>query len=130
MTTRYQTTEYNRHARLASTVRDVYSWARHFCPTHVEIRANLTRQVYDTRDYRKLTPYYRGKLSGLIECLAESLYRADVVWQLYVDGIPRTSNEISAMRQSGDENVWARVEGAHVWAWNPTKLFSTKDKVA
>mgnify|MGYP001613078948 CR=1 FL=1 len=128
--TRYQTTEYNRHARLASTVRDVYASGHAFAWTHETERAEMARRVYSTRDYAKLTPYYCGKIAGLRECLADQRYQRDLKWQLYLDGEPCTSAEISAKREAGDAGVWDRVEGAHVWAHKPECFYSTRDRVS
>src|SRR3990167_6814000 len=93
--TRYQTTEYNRYSRVALAVHDAYSCARSFGWTHEELRSRLSERVYQTRDYAKLTPYYRGKLAGLTECLMDAQYRHDLKWQLFLDGAPVTSNEVS-----------------------------------
>lgn len=36
-------------------------------------------------------------------------------WQLYLDGNPVTSAQISAKREAGDEDVWLRIKGRHEW---------------
>lgn len=48
--------------------------------------------------------------------LRDFMWNFEAKWQLFLDGEPVTSAEISAKREAGDEDVWKRVSGYHVWA--------------
>lgn len=50
---------------------------------------------------------------------------AFVRWQLRVDGEFTTIDEISARRQAGDEDIWKRVEGAHIWNHKPENTYDS-----
>lgn len=45
-------------------------------------------------------------------------------WRLRVDGKFVTSDEICEQRAAGDEDIWMRVEGAHVWNHKPERAFN------
>jgi hypothetical protein len=120
--TKYSQTEYNRHKRVMAGVRDLWSQARAFkltCDAVIEAHRALT----ESHDYKRLTPYYRGFVNGAYHTLWDAHWRDAVRWQLYVDGNPRTSEEISAMREAGDVDVWQRVTGAHIYK-DGGKLFN------
>lgn len=47
--------------------------------------------------------------------LRDFMWNFEAKWQLFLDGEPVTSAQVSVKRE-GDENVWKRVTGYHVWA--------------
>jgi hypothetical protein len=117
--TKYQTTEYNRSERVLCTLREVYSFARHFHQTHQQLRDECKRRIYDTPDYAKLTPYYRGVFDGTRRALGDALYQRDLEWRLYLDGVLVRSEDVPDGR-------WCDTRGGeHVWREAPDKLFST-----
>jgi hypothetical protein len=119
MSTRYQTTEYNRAERMVSRMRDIYSSAQIFHMTHRQLLDTMTEKVYSTQDYRKLKPYYRGYLAGVQRILAYNLYRYHLEWRVRLDGKLVKSEEVP-------KGEWSRVQmGEHVWKDAPDKLFST-----
>jgi hypothetical protein len=62
-----------------------------------------------------LTVTQKRDLTARAWALRDWLWATEATWQLYVDGIPLTSNEISDRRAAGDENIWLRVKGRHEW---------------
>lgn len=118
--TRYQTTEYNRSERLLRRLRDIYGCAKSFHLSHREILDDLGTKIYATRDYAKLTPYYRGVFHGWRSALADGLYDY-LEWRVYLDSRLVTSAQVPA-------GEWGRVcGGEHVWKAAPDRLFSTPE---
>jgi hypothetical protein len=62
-----------------------------------------------------LTPTQKEELTNYTWGIRDHYHQTEPHWQLFVDGVPRTSEEISAMREAGDETVWHRVKGLTVW---------------
>lgn len=116
--TRYETTEYNRSERVLSKLQDIYSAARVYHSTHAQILERLGAEVYRSRDWEKLTPYYRGMYHGALRILAKGLYR-DLAWRVYLDGALVKSEDVPKGR-------WCDVvadKGAHVWTDAPERVF-------
>jgi hypothetical protein len=121
--TRYQTTEYNRAERVLARLRDIYSSARHFHFTHEQLMAALDRDIYKTRDWEKLTPYYRGMYAGMSRALRDRMWQCDLVWLLYFEGRLVKSEDVPKGR-------WCDVRGgAHVWRDAPDKIHSDAPEV-
>lgn len=55
----------------------------------------------------------RAKLHTVLWALREYSVLCHARWQLWLDGAPCTSEEISAEREAGDEGAWYRVKGRH-----------------
>jgi len=60
-----------------------------------------------------VTNYDRGRLAAANWALREYSVLTHARWQLYLDDVPVTSDEISAKRAAGDEDAWLRVKGRH-----------------
>jgi hypothetical protein len=119
--TKYATTEYNRGERVLSRLRDIYDCARSFHSTHAEILTRLDEKIYKTRDWEKLTPYYRGMFAGTHRALRDCLYRYALAWRVRLDGALVDSKDVPAGR-------WSDVRmGAHVWADAPDKVFDARE---
>lgn len=117
---RYSLTEYNRSQRLLARLRDIYGCVKSFHLSHAEILADLGAKVYATKDWAKLTPYYRGFFAGVRATLADGLYE-HLEWRVYLDGRLIPSAQVPA-------GEWGRVNGGeHVWKAAPDRLFSTPE---
>jgi hypothetical protein len=117
--TRYAITEYNRSERVLARLRDIYDCARSFHSTHAQILAALDAKIYKSKDWEKLTPYYRGVFSGTRRALSDCLYRYSLAWRVRFNGALVESKEVPAEQ-------WDKVDvngGAHVWADAPDKVF-------
>lgn len=118
---RYSLTEYNRSERLLRRLRDIYSRAKSYHWAHREILDALGAEIYATKDWAKLKPYYRGVFAGTSRALGDELYAHYLEWRLYLGGRLVTSKEVPA-------GEWGRVKGGeHVWTAAPDRLFSTPD---
>lgn len=73
---RHATTEYNRYQRVVSRLRDLYAstiaYARTF-DQYLEAKERITT----SKDYARLTTYYRGKFSGVDDALFSALYEGE-----------------------------------------------------
>jgi hypothetical protein len=74
-----------------------------------------------------LTSGQREQLRAFLWGVRAFLVRTEALWQLYVDGEPMTSTEISMRRAAGDEGIWDRVAGRHVWRSHPHLGFYTNN---
>ena len=142
-----RSTASNHLQRWSEFVNDTFSQARHFALSHSEIIENLKNKVYSDPAWEKVPSWVRERISSKREHLFDQLYcavihgedlkrvingtfvPAFVRWQLRVDGEFVSCEEISRRRGDGDEDIWNRVEGAHVWNHKPNKSFGKWGKV-
>lgn len=110
----YSDAMYNRMATLKNRVKNIFSKAHSFHLSNKQIGENLNRDVYEHPEYKKLNQYYQGLINGTINCLYDVIWENNVTWQLFLDGNPKTFEEISA-EIGGMMNKGNRVTGAHVW---------------
>lgn len=71
----------------------------------------------------------RGRLNDANWALREYSVMAHASWQLYLDGSPVTSDEVSAKRAAGDEDVWLRIKGRHEYAGSHDPYYSNDPPV-
>jgi hypothetical protein len=79
----------------------------------------LDAEIYKSRDWAKLTPYYRGHFHGYHRALRDALYRYAITWRVFFDGKLVKSEDVP-------EGRWSEVDGAkgaHVWADAPERTF-------
>jgi len=137
----------NHLRRITGLIEQVYSHARRGGLSHEYILVEVKRVMKDAglarcpgwvhttlreRSSRLLHEVYRPMLYA---AEAERLLAraragepeeplAYVRWALRVDGVETTSAVICERREAGDESIWERVEGAHVWNHKPENTFS------
>lgn len=70
---KYQHTEYNRYKRVQSRVNECYASCFSFHSTFAEFLKHK-QEILLSEDYEKLTPYYKGMISGVDTYLFNSLY--------------------------------------------------------
>ncbi len=73
MSSKYANTEYNRYQRVARVLHDIYGSAIAF---HLHFDDFLARKqaMHESPDYKRLTSYYLGKISGVSDVLWSQLY--------------------------------------------------------
>lgn len=74
-----------------------------------------------------VTNHDRTRLSAALYALREYSVMTHARWQLYLDGKPVTSDEISAKREAGDEQVWYRVQGRHEYDNSHDPYYENKE---
>jgi hypothetical protein len=132
-------TAMNHRTILLQRTSDIYHSARLSGSTHETILSNIKTTVYDDERWARVPEWVRSAVTQFgSECL-DRIYRPDlhageleraleravtkgekevfpyVRWQLRVHGKHATCDEISAMREAGETDVWTHVEGAHIW---------------
>jgi len=133
-------TALNHERRLKNRLTEIYSNGRRAGSTHEDILARLTAEVWKDEGLARCPRWVHDRLSELSHERLRQLYMvvdyplpllrtppekwAYVIWKLRVDGEIVDSDEISRRRKAGDEDIWERVEGAHVWNHNG-KLFGS-----
>lgn len=70
---KYAHTEYNRYNRVASRIKDNFSTSVIFRSTFEQWMARNT-EIHKSADYKRLSGYYKGKISGIGDALWSSLY--------------------------------------------------------
>jgi len=139
------TTAYNHRDRLRSLLRDTFSSARYGAMTHADLLKMLADRIYSDSGYKRAPSWVASSLHDLSNELHSGMYHpvlrgsdlvklavgaikpesiAYVRWAMRVDGIERDSDWVSARREAGDDDVWQRVMGAHVWNHRPDRLYS------
>lgn len=135
------TTSMNHRDRLLAIVEETFHFARVCGFSNSAIRKRIAERVHADSAWPKLPYWAQNRVSHKAldeyqEVYRPKLYARDlesllaleadkrslvpyVRWQLRVDGEHVTSSQIIAMREAGDENVWDRVEGAHIWNHRP-----------
>jgi hypothetical protein len=111
---------YNRLRRVEARMDDVFSTARQFMRPHEQILAELTRQVYDTPDFKKLRGIDQSYLSGKSKALMDAFYRYELEWRVSLEGRLMPGSEVPAGR-------WSEVEaeaGRHVYKRDPARHFA------
>ena len=138
-------TALNHQTRLSSLTADIVASGRYGASTHAEILERVKSHVYSDPSWAlcpswvhdrvqtaltiALDGLYAPKISGndLMRLLsqepADRIPVAYVRWQLRVDGEFTTSDEISRKRADGDDDIWKRVEGAHIWNHRPENVY-------
>jgi hypothetical protein len=81
MTTKYQTTEYNRFKRVENRLKDVYARTVAFKLPHAQ-QIELLKVVYASPDYVRLTAYYRGYVAGVAHDRSEAIWDDHLVYML------------------------------------------------
>jgi hypothetical protein len=108
----------------------------------------LKERVYDDPAWKKVPGWVRRSVWHRTEYLSKNLYYpklhakeleklldkarkgeptkpvAYLRWALRVDGVEMDCDEIIRRREAGDEDIWNRVEGAHIWNHKPENPFS------
>lgn len=124
--TAYGAKIHNRKERALSRLKDAFGSAVSFKVT-ADKMAEMMREAISPF---KLPPYEQGFLDGYRGALREEVWRRHVRWQLYLDGVRVTSDEISAIadreESEGKEraDTWKRVTGRHEWISNPDRAFT------
>lgn len=116
--TRYQTTEYNRSERMLSRLHDIYGRARSFHMSHAQILETLDAEIYKSKDFARLTPYYRGVFVGTSRMLLKTIYNY-LEWRVFFDGRLIPGKEVP-------EGRWNEVVSercAYVWTDAPERIF-------
>jgi len=117
---------YNRLRRVEARMDDVFSTARQFMRPHESILAELTRQVYDTPDFKKLRGIDQSYLSGKSKALMDAFYRYELEWRVSLEGRLMPGSEVPTGR-------WSEVEaeaGRHVYKRDPARHFAGKGRSA
>lgn len=115
MRTKYATTEYNRFLRVKAAANDVYSQVLAYQLTHTQQLEMMTASVYTTKDYKRLTPYWRGYIAGMVDSLSAAI-SARQVWRLGPASGPVTradgewTPELSALSRTP-----GALYGGHFW---------------
>ena len=138
-------TTLNHEHRLLSLVSDIFSSARWGASSHAELLETIGKRIYADSAWKRIPSWCRGRIeqrirdehsgmysprvsaSDLDKLRFGKLHPADipyVKWELKVDGQPVTSDEISKRRAAGDEGIWDRVKGSHVWNHRPEKTYN------
>lgn len=142
------TTAMNHRDRFKSQVNGAYYWCRHSGWLHEKLLTQLREKVYEDPAWNKVPGWVRRDIYNLTDHLSRGLYFPNLTqrelnhllakarageetkpvaylrWALRVDGVEVTSDEIIKRREAGDEDIWKRVEGAHVWNHKPDHTFS------
>jgi hypothetical protein len=108
----------------------------------------LKRQIYDDPAWKLVPGWVQSNIFALVNDLLGQIYKPDlhaseldkllasarngepakpvayVRWKISVDGEEQTTDQISKRRAAGEENIWQRTVGAHVWNHKPERLFS------
>lgn len=115
MSPRYQTTEYNRAERVKSRLQAIFSEAIAFHHTADQILSKLTA-LYATEDYRRLTAYYSGYVTGLREGLNQDIWRNHVAWCLGpASGPIRQTPSEWTLEMSNLCRLPGQLYGGHYW---------------
>jgi hypothetical protein len=77
--------EYWNH--LEVVIKDIYSSAISFHSTHQWITEQLNKKVYETKEYKKLSQFWKGCLYGLEKRLGEEIYKYMGFAYKFDDGI-------------------------------------------
>jgi hypothetical protein len=137
-------TAMNHESRLKQLAGDVFWFARHGGQSHSDILKRIIERVYGDPSYGRVPGWVTQRLKQRIDDLYNRIYKPDlsasdlrrvlesgsdadvpyVRWQLRVDGKYVTRDEIALLRAAGDEEIWQRVEGAHIWNHKPHLLYS------
>jgi len=134
-------TALNHERRLAGHASEIFQNARIMGQSHREILDRITARVYSDPAWQRLPSWATSRIEQRIRTEHDNVYKPDlsanqlerllsgkdhrlvpyVRWQLRLDNHYVTSDELSAMRAAGDEGVWRRVEGTHIWNhnWKP-----------
>lgn len=136
-------TAYNHLRRLERQVESVFCFARISGLSHQTVLDEIQGRVWLDPAYKRCPGWVRERLSERIGIYFGLVYRAVlhgndadalwagdgrphpeyVRWQLRVDGEHIDTDEIIRRRKAGDEDIWARVEGAHIWNHRPDRLY-------
>jgi hypothetical protein len=81
-----QTTMFNRYSRVLSRVREM--WGRIYFNklSHAEW-LELRAPILESEDYKKLTVYYRARISGYDNGRADAQWMYAVEWKFQFDGV-------------------------------------------
>ena len=131
-------TALNHERRLAGHVNEIFQNARLMGQNHRTILDRITEKVYSDPAWKRAPVWLTSRVDQLIRTEHDRVYQPDlsasqlerllsgkdtrpvpyVRWSLRVDGIPRTTDWICKRREAGDDGIWDRVEGAHIWNHN------------
>lgn len=78
---KYAGTEYRRSQRVISRLQSIYSSVIAYRLPHTSLLEKLA-ELYQSSDYKRLTPYYRGYVAGLQSGLDADISRNHLVWML------------------------------------------------
>jgi hypothetical protein len=128
MATKYQTTEFNRCKRVETHLQSIYSQVIAYRLTHEQLLNKLS-ELYQTTDYKKLTPYYQGYVSGLRKGLNDDIWRNHLAWCLGpASGPTRDTSQPWTEEMSTLCRLPGQLYGGHYWTdddGKPTdKLFT------
>jgi len=115
MSSRYVTTEYNRHRRIVGRLNDIYARAIAFRVTHARILEEMSA-LYTLPDYKRLTTYYLGYIAGLQAGLDADIWRNHIVWML---GPASGPTRVVHSEWTAEMSTLCRIPGAlyggHFW---------------
>lgn len=143
------TTAMNHERRMLGHVGEILAWVRLGGHSHSWALEQRRTRVFEDSAWKRVPSWVQRRVNerfgdGLKQmemvvmhygsyehAMAQALARVDpapaayVRWQLRVDGEHVTSNQICERCKAGDEDIWNRVEGAHIWNHHtPTRLYS------
>ena len=133
-------TAFNHRERYLRRVVDIYGSARSFGAPHKWILGQLKKHIHNDDAWSRVPSWVQSSVNERGHQLLKDLYRPYlhekelmrlleqgpdafasvrfVRWQHRLDGVFVTSDEVCAKRAAGDENVWDRLESAHIWNHN------------
>lgn len=80
---KWVTTQYNHFQTAKAVLLDSYRHAKIFHMTCNEFVTERSAKVYETNSYKRLSQYYKGKLSGISDTLFEQIQTELVEWKHY-----------------------------------------------
>ncbi len=140
-------TALNHQKRFRTRVHDIYSSARLCGASHQHILERIKTQVYSDPAWKLVPGWVQRNIFQLGADLLGRIYQPDlhaseldkllasarngeptkpvayVRWKLSVDGTEQTTDQICKRRAAGDDDIWKRTIGAHVWNHKPERLF-------
>jgi hypothetical protein len=118
---------------LLSHLKECVSLTRTCKLSHTKMCELFQERVYSRKEWKQAPRWVHEYLFGYKEAQIELLYRHEIEWRLFVDGVLLTSTAVHAIADNErsmaipvSEGIWQRVDGdksRHVWKSDPTKVF-------
>ena len=77
---KYATTQCNHYKRVIESLKSIYSMAKSYGMTGVDIDCEIKKYVYDTNSFKRMGKYWHAHFCGYHECLFANLYQYELVW--------------------------------------------------